>query len=375
MIEVDVSLMRGGTSKGVFLAMGDLPVDLGARDEFALRLMGTPDPMQIDGLGGTHSSTSKIVAVEARPGTRGLEVAYLFAQVGVDRPVVDWSGNCGNLTAAVGPYALYEGLVDGDDPLTEVALVNLNTNRRITARVPTRDGVPLATGGFSIAGVPGTGAPIALEWHEPGGTVTGEPLPTGSPTDRITTSWGSVVVSVVDVSGPYVFVDASSFGLTGAEDSAQLNRDEELIAKLVELRAIVAERLGLAPSGRADIDSPAIPRVALVGVPALYVAASGERVAAGDYDLSARALSMGSMHHAFPGTGLLSLAAAGAIPGTVPFDLGHPSSGPLRVGHNKGVAVVTARVAIEAGRVHVSSVTTLRTARRLLRGTAALDID
>jgi hypothetical protein len=354
------------------MALSDLPDDPSERDEFALRLMGSPDPVQIDGLGGTYSSTSKIVAVESRSRGSAIEIAYLFAQVGVDRPVVDWAGNCGNLTAAVGPYAIYEGLVLAADAVAEIELFNLNTNRRVTAYVPTEHGRPAVAGEFAIAGVPGTAAQIKLEWHDPGGSVNGDVLPTGSPLNEFSTSWGKVPVSVVDVSGPYVFVDASLFGLAGTEDSAKLNDNKELLTKLSELRAIGAEVLGLAAAERADVESPAIPRVALVGIPSDYVAASLPVVAT-DYDIAARALSMGRVHHAFPGTGLLCLAAACEIVGTVPSRLSRPVSERVRIGHNKGVTSVEAHVTSDEGGVRVASASTFRTARRLLRGTAFID--
>ncbi len=365
--------MRGGTSKGVFMALSDLPVDFDMRDTFALRLMGSPDPMQIDGLGGTHSSTSKIVAVESRPRDHGVEIAYLFAQVGVERPVVDWGGNCGNLTAAVGPFAMYEGLVTADDPVVEIALLNLNTNRRVTAHVPTAHGRPAVEGEFAIAGVPGTGAPIKLDWHDPGGSVNGHVLPTRSPLDVLTTSWGDVAVSIVDVSGPYVFVEASQFGLRGVEGSAALNEDRGLLTKLRELRALGAQLLGLASAATADAESPAIPRVAVVGRPLDFVAASGTAVAIEEYDIAARALSMGRVHHAFPGTGLLCLAAACNISGTIPSMLTRVASDRVRIGHNKGVTSVEAHVTDGEAGVRVASASTFRTARRLLRGTAFID--
>lgn len=365
--------MRGGTSKGVFMGLEDLPPSGRERDAFVLRLMGSPDPMQIDGLGGTHSSTSKLVAVGARHHDRGVEIAYLFAQVGVESAVVDWGGNCGNLTSAVGPYALYEGLVEAREPVTEVHLVNLNTDRRIVARVPTQNGRPLVEGDYPIAGVPGTGAPIELDWLDPGGAVTGSVLPTGSARDVVRTSWGEVAVSVVDVSGPFVFVEAHGLGLTGVEPSARLNEDAALLARMAELRAVVCERLDLAPAGRADEFSPAIPRVALVARPTDYVAATGEVVREGDHDVVARSLSMGRFHHALPGTALICLAAACRIDGTVTSEVATPSEGPTRIGHNKGVASAEARVEIAAGGPRVPSVTTVRTARRLLRGVATVD--
>lgn len=373
MIEVDVTLMRGGTSKGVFLPLDALPADP-ARDPFALRLMGSPDPMQIDGLGGTYSSTSKIVAVRANATGRSPRVEYLFGQVGVDRAVVDWTGNCGNLTAAVGPYALYEGLLSARDHVTEVSMLNLNTNRLITAHVPVENGAPRLTGDFAIAGVPGTAAPIRLDWHDPGGTVTGAVLPTGSPVDEFTTSWGVVAVSVVDVAGPYVFVAASTFGLNATENSNSLNDDEKLVARLKELRAVCAERIGLASAATADTVSAAIPRVCLVGAPSDYVTASGETVRAGEYDIAARALSMGRFHHAFPGTGLLCLAAAFNVEGTIPASLRRAHSPDVRIGHNKGVTPAAARVIQHASDVRVVSASSFRTARRLLRGTAFVEL-
>jgi 2-methylaconitate cis-trans-isomerase PrpF len=373
-IEFDVTLMRGGTSKGVFLSLDALPTDRHARDQFALRLMGSPDPMQVDGLGGTHSSTSKIVAVRTATTGTTARLEYLFAQVGVDQSVVDWSGNCGNLTSAVGPYAIYEGLLATSSPVTEVVMRNLNTDRLITAHVPVEGDAPQLVGDFANAGVPGTGAPIRLDWHDPGGTVTGEVLPTGVPVEEVRTSWGTIRVSIVDVSGPYVFVDAAAFGLSATEDSVQLDADRQLVARLAELRALCAERIGLTSAATADTLFPAIPRVCVVGAPRDYVTATGDAVRANDYDVAAKALSMGRIHHAFPGTGLLCLAAAYNINGTIPASFRRSGSAQVRIGHNKGVAPAAAQVVLDGTRVRVVSASSFRTARRLLKGTAYVDL-
>jgi 2-methylaconitate cis-trans-isomerase PrpF len=361
-----VVLMRGGTSKGVFVREADLPAAGPTRDSLLLRLMGSPDPMQLDGLGGSHSSTSKVIAVSPsdRPGT---DVEYLFAQVGIDRAQVDYRGNCGNLTTAVGSYAIDEGLVRPAGPVTPVRMLNRNTGTRITAHVPVIEGRAASSGDCAVAGVPGTGAPIVTEYLDPAGSVLGALLPTGSPCDLVRTPRsGPVRVSLADVAGPVVFARAADLGLDPLLAPGTANADAELLGQLEELRAECAVLAGLAVDrGAALAVSPALPRLALVG--------DGHPGRAGDFSL--RVLSMQRVHHACPMTVLLCAAAAALLPGTVPHAAARPRAewseggGTVLVAHPKGVAAATVR--LQEGTVVSAGIT--QTARRLLAGEAYLD--
>jgi len=365
-LRLRIVLMRGGTSKGVFVREGDLPTAGAGRDRLLLRLMGSPDPMQLDGLGGSHSSTSKVVAVSRsdRPDT---DVEYLFAQVGTDQALVDYRGNCGNLTTAVGPYAIDEGLVRVSGPVTPVRLLNQNTGTRIIAHVPVTDGRAATRGDCVVAGVPGTGAPVITEYVDPAGAVLGALLPTGSARDAVTVpGWGPVEVSLVDVAGPVAFARAGDLGLDPLFDPVAANADAGLLGRLEELRGACAVLSGLAADGdMARTASPALPRLALVG--------DGHAGRPGDFSL--RALSMGRVHHACPMTVLMCAATAALIPGTVPHAAalareGLPESGgAVSVSHPKGIATAAVRLGDGAT---VDSVSITRTARRLLTGEAYL---
>lgn len=366
MADLPVAIVRGGTSKGVFLHLDLLPADPAERDRLLLRLMGSPDPMQLDGLGGTHSSTSKVMAVGPTTDPEA-DVEYLFAQVAVDEPVVDLTGNCGNLTAAVGHYAIDEGMVPGLVPpgpaTTVVRLRNLNTGVVIRATIPvTADGRAAWDGDTVIDGVPGTGAPIVTDYLDPGGSVTGKLFPTGARAEDL----GGHIASIVDVSSPYLFLAASSFGLTGHEATAELNGRPELLSELEHLRAEAGRRIG--------VTSKAIPRTVLV--------AEGR-------DLRVLATSMGRFHHAVPMTGALCIGAAARLAGTVvhhvtrpvdPASCGASAQDPapgatdrpglssvVRIEHPKGAVEATVEI---DGDDHVASAGVVRTARRLLTGMA-----
>lgn len=349
--ELAVVIMRGGTSKGVFCLLADLPAELATRDAVLADLMGSPDPMQLNGLGGTHSSTSKVVAVIAsqRP---GVDIEYLFAQVGIDDGIVDYAGNCGNLTAAVAPYALDEGLVAGAPgaKTTTVVLFNQNTGVRIRATVLlTADGRAQWRGDTAIDGVPGTGAPITTEYLDPAGSMTDKLFPTGSPQDLV----DGIAVSVVDVASPHVFLRASDVGLTGSEPPAEVNANAELLEILERLRQRCGAAIG--------IKSAAIPRLILVSAPT----AQG--------DIRVLATSMGRAHHATPITGALCTAAAVRLPGTVAAEVARVTpgrdAGLVRIEHPKGLLEATVEVTADG---EVRSAGVLRTARRLLSGTAQL---
>jgi len=345
--ELPVVIMRGGTSKGVFVALDALPAEPAERDRVLLRLMGSPDPMQLDGLGGTHSSTSKVMAV-GPAATAGADVDYLFAQVAVDQPVVDYAGNCGNLTAAVAHYAVDAGLVAAVAPRTVLRMRNLNTDVIVRATVEVDGGRAAWEGDTVIDGVPGSGAPLVTEYLDPAGSVTGALFPTGLRRERLD-GFERHEVSLVDVSSPYLFVAAADFGLDGTEPTAGLNARPELLAELEGLRRAGGRRIG--------VDSLALPRLVLV--------APGR-------NLRVLATSMGKVHHAVPMTGALCIGVAAVLEGTVAHDVAEPAAAGqvvVRIEHPKGAVETT--VTLDGGD-HVAAAGVIRTARRLLSGVAYL---
>jgi len=353
--------MRGGTSKGVFVHARDVPPPGPERDAVVLDIMGSPDPMQIDGLGGTYSSTSKLVVVE--PGEGDDDVRYWFAQVGVDQPVVDWSGNCGNLTTAVGPFAVDEGLVDATEPVTTVTLRNGNTGVAIQAEVPVEGGRARVDGDHAVPGVPKPGAPVVTRYLDPAGSVFDTHLPSGSPTTPVPGPDGDVEVSIVDVAHPTAYAHAKALGVDVANARPPgLNGDLDLLDRLERVRAACAVALGRVtdPADAAE-RSAIVPRLILIDEP--YDT---------DHDIAAVGVSMGKIHHALQMTAALCLGAAVRLPGTVPARVArHDGGETVRVRHPKGVVDVLADVDTAAARP-VRSVGVVRTARRLMSGSIYL---
>jgi probable AcnD-accessory protein PrpF len=365
--------MRGGTSKGLFFRGGVLPDDPAERDRVLIRALGAGDPYgtQIDGLGGATSSTSKAVIV-SRSGHPGFDVDYLFAQVSVATPTVDWAASCGNLAAAVGPFAIQEGLADAGGELTRVRIWQQNTAKEIVAHVPTPDGVVLSDGDFLIDGVAYPAAPIRLDFIDPGGAITGRLLPTGRPADELSVPGiGTVPATMIDASNPCVFVPAEALGFDGTELPGQVNADRAALDRLEAVRSEAAVLMGLAANAReASASSPANPKVALVSPPRAYTASSGRIVGQTDIDIVVRMLSMGRLHHAVPGTGGIALAVAVLIPGTTPSQAAAGHEGDVvRIGHSSGVLPVAADVGRPAGQWEVTRATVWRSARRLMEGT------
>ena len=363
-------IMRGGTSKGLFFHESDLPADRETRDRFLLAAMGSPDPRQIDGLGGTFSTTSKvaILSVARRP---DIDVDYTFAQVSVTQALVDYVGNCGNISSAVGPFAVDEGLVSPAEPLTVVRILNTNTNKVIEAEVPVVDGQAAVEGDCRIAGVPGAGARIRLGFVDPGGSVTGKLLPTGRARDVLhVPGLGDFEASLVDAANPAVFVRAGDLGLTGVESAEALDAMPGLLDKLERLRGAAAQMMGLVEdAARATHLSPAVPKIAVVAPPAGYTTPTGETVRAEDVDLVARIQSLQRTHRAYALTGAIATAAAAGVPGSIVAEaLGGAAGQQFRLGHPGGtmnLEVVTAR---ENGSTHLVKVVAERTARRLMEG-------
>jgi hypothetical protein len=365
--------MRGGTSKGLFFLEKDLPPDPRRRDRAILAAYGSPDPYkrQIDGVGGALSVTSKVAVIGPSP-LPGYDVAYYFGQVSIDRPIVDVRGNCGNMSSAVGPFAVDEGLVMAVEPVTRVRIHQKNTNKLIVAEVPVKGGKFNEAGDYPIDGVPGTGSRILLRFVDPAGAVTGKLFPTGNRRERFDIrGLGAVEVSCIDAANPFVFVRAASLGLSGAE-TEELERRAEIKSVLEAIRCRAAVELGIAASEEeAARRSQAVPKVAVVAAPAAYTALNGRRVEAREVDLLARMMSMGTLHRAYAVSGAVATAGAAMIPGTVVSDLvAEEARGQdlLRIGHPGGVIDVGAVVEPRAGEPIYREAVLGRTARRLMEG-------
>lgn len=369
-LAVPTVFMRGGTSKGLFFHRDDLPEDEAARDRFLLAAIGSPDPYgrQLDGMGGGVSSLSKamIIAPSERP---GVDVDYLFAQVAVDEPLVDYRGNCGNLSAAVAAFALDAGLVAGDGDQAVVRMYNQNTDKVVTGALTLEDGARVEMGEMEIAGVAGSAAPIRLDFHDPGGAGTGRLLPTGSPRDSLRLPDGEIDVSFVDAANPCAFIRAADLGMTGAETPAVLRADAGLMARLENIRAAAAVAAGMCETvEEATQASPGVPKVAMVGPPADQMLLSGEMLSASECDVTLRMISLGAPHLAAPLTGAMCTAVAAEIDGSVVAEFARfRNSGGLRIATPSGVLPVDADVADEDGWV-ARSATVYRTARRLMAG-------
>lgn len=363
--------MRGGTSKAVMFRRDDLPADPKAWDPIFLAVMGSPDPngRQLDGMGGGISSLSKICVVgpSSRPDA---DVDYTFAQIGVRDSFVDYGGNCGNMSSAVGPFALDEGLVarpTGDE--AAIRIHNTNTSKIIVARFPVANGALAATGDIAIDGVAGTAAPIRLEFLAPGGARTGKLLPTGRAVDELEVEGlGVVAASCVDAANPCVFVAASAIGRSGDELPDVLDGDKVFLERMEAIRCVASVRMGIA----ADLDQArrmtGIPKVAMVAPPRAGRTLSGRALAASDADIWVRMISVGQPHRAVPITGAICLAVATRIPGSLPARLSQPA-GAIRIAHPSGVTLVDAGVAVSgSGIVTAEYGAVYRTARRLFEG-------
>ncbi len=372
--KIPAVFMRGGTSRAVFFTQAAMqPYDAATRNAIILTALGSPDPYgrQIDGLGGGISSLSKAAIIGSCDGPEA-DVTFNFAQVDVHKPLVDWRGTCGNMSAAVGPFAIDEGLVQPVEPVTRVWVLATNTGKRYVAHVPVQDGHAIVEGDYTVDGVPGTGARIALEYLEPGGTLGGDLLPTGQPRQQINLADGrQVSISLVDAALPVVYVRAEELGVDATLLAPQLDADTGLQAVLEEIRCRAAVLLGLAGDVQQAADTvKAVPKVALVAPPADYASSAGKAITAERIDVVARAISMRNTHRTFPGTASMCTAVAAAVEGTVVHEVARPERGArLRLGHPAGIMEIAAQVHQKDGVWQVESVTTQRTARRIMEGT------
>lgn len=371
-LRIPAVYMRGGSSKGVFFHARDLPPAGPARDALLLRVIGSPDPYgkQIDGLGGATSSTSKVVVIapSCRP---DCDVDYLFGAPAIEVPVIDWSGNCGNLSAAVGPFAISEGLVQAPrDGLARVRIWQANLGKRILAHVPMANGEVQEEGDFRFDGMAFPAAEVVLDFLDPAGS-DGSVLPTGRAVDELDVpGLGRLPVTLLNAGNPTVFVRAETLGLSGTETQAQVNGDGPLLARLEALRAAGAVAMGLAATAaQATAERPHTPKLCLITPPQTYRVAGGKQVQAEELDVIARMISMGKLHHAIPGTGAVAVAVAAALPGTLVHTLtGDLDGRQVRIGHTAGTVAVGARAREVGGVWQVEKASMSRSARRLMEG-------
>ena len=382
-IKIPASYMRGGTSKGVFFRLQDLPDSCrqpgDARDRLLMRVIGSPDPYskQIDGMGGATSSTSKTVIL-SKSSKPDHDVDYLFGQVAIDKAFVDWSGNCGNLSAAVGPFAISNGLIDPArvpaDGLCTVRIWQANIGKTIIAQVPMTGGAVQETGDFELDGVTFPAAEIQLEFLDPAdegdGDGGGAMFPTGKLVDELEVPGvGTLKATMINAGIPTIFVNAESIGYTGAELQDAINGDAKALAMFEAIRAFGAVRMGLIKHVDEAAKRQHTPKVAFVAPPADYTASSGKHVAAADIDLLVRAMSMGKLHHAMMGTAAVAIGTAAAIPGTlVNLAAGGGERQAVRFGHPSGSLRVGAEACLVDGQWTVTKAIMSRSARVLMEG-------
>lgn len=372
MVAYRCTIMRGGTSKGVFFKRNELPGDPVLRDRVILAVFGSPDVRQIDGLGGADALTSK-VAVIGPPTRPGADVDYTFGQVSITEAAVDYRANCGNISAAVGPYAIDEGFVEPVEPVTKVRIHQTNTRTVIVAEVPVVGGKAAVEGDARIDGCPGTGAPIRLDFSDSAGAVTGKLLPTGNTRDTVEVNGRRFTISIVDAGNPLVFVHAGELGLRGIETPREIEGDPDLLRLIDEIRSAAAEMIGLVADRReARSRSPHLPFFAICSPPAEYRAFdTGRTVAKDDVDIVCRLLFTQKVHKTYPGTGAVCTGAAAKIPGTVPNEVLEEAGrrGDLvRIGHPAGVVEVEAAVTAVEGGFRLERAGFIRTARRIMDG-------
>ncbi len=374
-LRLPITVMRGGTSKGIYILEKDLPEDKAEWEPLLLRMMGSPDKKQIDGLGGAQSVTSK-VAIVKRSERSDADVDYTFAQVSVDKPLVSYKGNCGNISSGVGPFAIEKGLVPAEEGTTTVRIFNTNTGKVIAADVATENGSVVYQGDFPIAGVPGTGSRIRLKFIDPAGTLGQGLLPTGNAADTLEIpGFGPVEVSIVDAANPLVFVKAADLGLTGWELPDALNGDEKKLTLLETVRGMAAQRLGLTEDYRKSAwETPGIPKMTFVAEAADYVTSDGKEVRKEDIDLLSRMMSMQKPHPSYAMTGAMCTAAAAVIPGSVVQQVLNPKADTeyIRIGHPGGVLACGVEYEMKENEPVIEDTFGFRTANLLLEGTAVV---
>lgn len=380
-IKIPATYMRGGTSKGVFFKLDDLPEAAQqagrVRDQLLLRVIGSPDPYakQIDGMGGATSSTSKTVIL-AKSQQPEHDVDYLFGQVSIDQPFVDWSGNCGNLTAAVGSFAISNGLVDAaripENGICTVRIWQVNIQKTIIAHVPITQGQVQETGDFELDGVTFPAAEVQIEFLDPAddGEDGGAMFPTGNLVDTLEVpEVGRFQATFINAGIPTIFLNAEDIGYTGSELQDAINGDAKALARFETIRAYGAKQMGLIQDISEAASRQHTPKIAFVSKPKQYVSSSGKTITEQDTDLLVRALSMGKLHHAMMGTAAVAIGTAAAIPGTlVNLAAGGGVREAVRFGHPSGTLRVGAQAIQEKGQWVVKKAVMSRSARVLMEG-------
>ncbi len=370
-MKIPCAIYRGGTSKPIFFLADDLPKDSQKRDKIVLEAFGTPDVRQIDGLGGADPLTSKGAYIGA-PTVPGTDINYTFGYVGIANPLIDYTGNCGNTSAAVGPFALLRDLIKPVEPVTKVRIYNTNTKKVILAEFEVRDGQFVSEGDFRIDGAPGSGSKILLDFIGSGGSVTGKLLPTGKAREEVKfPTLGTLEVSMVDAANPFVFVRAKDLGLRGNENMDEFGNSEATLKKCEEIRSVVAEIMGIAKASEATQKSPGVPKIAVVAGPAGYDTPKG-KVEASQVDVVARMTALQKLHKAYAVTGAVCLGAAAKIEGTIVNEIykkvqpQNPAA--VRIGHPTGRLQVEIEIEEQNGQLELTKAALARTARLLMDG-------
>lgn len=371
MEQIRCTIMRGGTSKGIYIKSNELPADPKKRDVVIKAIFGSPDIRQIDGLGGADPLTSKLAIIG--PSSRDdADIDYTFAQVGIDMDVVDYKGNCGNLSSGVGPYAVDEGMVATTSPVTTIRIHQTNTGKIIVATVPVKEGKAAVDGDLVIDGVPGKGAKITLDFSDTQGAISGKLLPTGNVIDVVKIDGTEYHISIVDVGNPVVFILSEELNLRGTERPNEIESNNETMKKIEHIRGIAAEKIGLVERwDLAASESPYIPFFAIVSPPSNYETYNNKRISEKDIDIVSTLLFMLRVHKTYPGTGTVCTGAAAKIPGSVVWNVIREEARERKtifIGHPAGMIPVEAEAEIIGGEINLSRVAIYRTARRIMDG-------
>lgn len=371
LVKIPAVIMRGGTSKGVILRKCDLPQDSTLRDQIILRMFGSPDRNQIDGLGGGTSLTSKLALVSP-PSKPGAHIDYTFGQVSLEKNVIDYKVTCGNLLSAVGLYAAEEGYVTLTEPVTEVRIYNTNIDKIIVAEIPVENGMIKYEGDFSIAGVPGVSSRIMVNFLNSGGTFTNKTLPSGNAVDTVQLKDGRRFdISIVDCVNTIVFVRAADVGIQGTELPDSINGNIELLNTLEQIRIKGGILAGLIqPEETVSPATHSLPKIIVVNEPLEYMTLTNEKIRPEEIDILSRYITMGSLHKAHAVGGALALVAACQIPGTIPQSLTSSVGSGVRIGHPSGSMYAEAVVERTPTDWHIARAACGRTARRLMEGDA-----